>query len=228
MCGYRWVLKGTQPMGKGASGTPGSAVGDKTTVSGPTHPKSFRTCSVCAQTPKCLNTTRKIRRRGQVLHTFMNESPAPGNPSLQGIGRVQFPYLLRTRFRRSKISLWYCGQQTSVSHFHGELFNSVRLYVPLIQNRLIDFIRIPHFTIGAFHLPVRCKPCASFWCAYRLARARGRLSYCPCSPVALELSSYNSVSTKDMYSKREVFPGCPEVKDGYMFCSGKTGTGNRH
>jgi mannonate dehydratase len=52
-------------------------------------------------------------------------------------------------------------QQTSIPIAMGELFNTQHEYVPLIKDRLIDFIRIHISQIGGLSPRARCRRCAS-------------------------------------------------------------------
>src|SRR6266480_2243307 len=96
-------------------------------------------------------------------------------------------------------------QQTSTPLAMGELFNTQHEYVPLIKERLIDFIRIHISQIGGLS-PAR-----------KVA-----------AQLALELVSYNfGVHEGSGFPEetQEVFVGCPEVKNGYMLAQEKPGLG---
>jgi len=120
-------------------------------------------------------------------------------------------------------------QQTSIPIAMGELFNTQHEYVPLIKDRLIDFIRIHISQIGGLS-PARKVQALSEYFGVRTAwHGPGDASpLAHAAQLALELSAYNfGVHEGSGFPKEtaEVFAGCPEVKDGYMLASEKPGLG---
>jgi len=120
-------------------------------------------------------------------------------------------------------------QQTSTPLAMGELFNSQHEYVPLIKDRLIDFIRIHISQIGGLS-PARKVVALSEYFGVRTAwHGPGDASpLAHAAQLALELSSYNfGVHAGGGFPKetQEVFVGCPEVKNGYMLAQEKPGLG---
>lgn len=111
----------------------------------------------------------------------------------------------------------------------GELFNTQHEYVPLITNRLIDFIRIHISQIGGLSMARKVAALAEFFGVKTAWHGPG-----DCSPVghaaglALELASYNfGIHEGYVFPKetKEVFPGCPEVKNGYLYANEAPGLG---
>jgi mannonate dehydratase len=120
-------------------------------------------------------------------------------------------------------------QQTSVPIAMGELFNSQHEYVPLIKDRLIDFIRIHISQIGGLS-PARKVQALSEYFGVRTAwHGPGDASpLAHAAQLALELSSYNfGVHEGGGFPQetQEVFVGCPEVKNGYMIAQERPGLG---
>ncbi len=120
-------------------------------------------------------------------------------------------------------------QQTTVPIAMGELFNSQHEYVPLIKDRLIDFIRIHISQIGGLS-PARKVAAMSEYFGVRTAW-HGPGDAAPiahAAQLALELASYNfGVHEGSGFPKdtQDVFVGCPEVKNGYMLASERPGHG---
>ena len=120
-------------------------------------------------------------------------------------------------------------QQTSTPLAMGELFNTQHEYLPLIKDRLIDFIRIHISQIGGLS-PARKVAALSEYFGVRTAW-HGPGDASPVShaaQLALELASYNfGVHEGSGFPKetQEVFVGSPEVKDGYMLASERPGHG---
>jgi len=120
-------------------------------------------------------------------------------------------------------------QQCSTPLAMGELFNSQHEYVPLIANRLIDYIRIHLSQIGGLSMARKVAAMAEFFGVKTAWHGPG-----DCSPVghaaglALELASYNfGIHEGYVFPKetREVFPGCPETKNGYLYANESPGFG---
>jgi mannonate dehydratase len=120
-------------------------------------------------------------------------------------------------------------QQTSIPLAMGELFNTQQEYLPLIKERLIDFIRIHISQIGGLS-PARKVAALSEYFGVRTAwHGPGDASpVAHAAQLALELASYNfGVHEGSSFPKetQEVFVGCPEVKNGYMLAQEKPGLG---
>ena len=122
-------------------------------------------------------------------------------------------------------------QQTSIPIAMGELFNTQHEYLPLIKDRLIDFIRIHISQIGGLS-PARKVAALSEYFGVRTAwHGPGDASpIAHAAQLALELSTYNfGVHEGSGFpdETQEVFVGCPEVKDGYMLAHEKPGPRHR-
>ena len=120
-------------------------------------------------------------------------------------------------------------QQTCTPIAMGELFNTQHEYVPLIKERLIDFIRIHISQIGGLS-PARKVAALSEYFGVRTAwHGPGDASpLAHAAQLALELASYNfGVHEGSGFPKetQDVFVGCPEVKNGYMLAQEKPGLG---
>ena len=120
-------------------------------------------------------------------------------------------------------------QQTSIPIAMGELFNTQHEYLPLIKERLIDFIRIHISQIGGLS-PARKVAALSEYFGVRTAwHGPGDASpLAHAAQLALELASYNfGVHEGSSFPKetQDVFVGCPEVKNGYMLAQEKPGLG---
>jgi mannonate dehydratase len=120
-------------------------------------------------------------------------------------------------------------QQTSVPLAMGELFNTQHEYVPLIKERLIDFIRIHISQIGGLSAARKVAALSEFFGVRTAWHGPGDASpVAHAAQLALELTSYNfGVHEGSGFPKetQEVFVGCPEVKNGYMLAQEKPGLG---
>jgi mannonate dehydratase len=111
----------------------------------------------------------------------------------------------------------------------GELFNSPHEWSPLIAERLIDYIRV-HVSQAGGLTPCRKMAILGEHFGVRTAwHGPGDVSPVGhAANVALDLVSYNfGVQEYSAFSEatREVFSGCPEMKDGYLHANEKPGWG---
>lgn len=120
-------------------------------------------------------------------------------------------------------------QQCSTPIAMGELFNNPHEWTGLITERLIDFIRVHISQIGGL-TPAR--KLAALAEAFQVRTAwHGPGDVSPVGHAAnahLDLAVHNfgiqeAVQFNDAI--REVFPGCPEVRNGYMYVNEAPGWG---
>ena len=120
-------------------------------------------------------------------------------------------------------------QQCATPIAMGELFNSPHEWNPLIAERLIDYIRVHVSQAGGL---TPCRKMAAMGEAFGVRTAwHGPGDVSPighaCN-VALDLACWNfGVQEYSPFNERirEVFDGCPEMKDGYLYANEKPGWG---
>lgn len=120
-------------------------------------------------------------------------------------------------------------QQCTTPIAMGELFNSPHEWTPLIAERLIDYIRI-HVTQAGGLTP--CRKIAALGEAFGVKTAwHGPGDVSPfghAANIALDLACYNfGIQESYIFPDRvkEVFPGCPELKNGYYYANEAPGWG---
>ncbi len=120
-------------------------------------------------------------------------------------------------------------QQTSIPIAMGELFNTQHEYVPLIKERLIDFIRIHISQIGGLSPARKVQALSEFFGVRTAWHGPGDASpLAHAAQLALELASYNfGVHEGGSFPKetQEAFVGCPEQRNGYLWAQEKPGLG---
>jgi mannonate dehydratase len=120
-------------------------------------------------------------------------------------------------------------QQCATPIAMGELFNTQHEYVPLIVNRLIDYIRIHISQIGGLSMARKVAALAEFFGVKTAWHGPGDASpVAHAAGLALELATYNfGIHEGGSFPNRtrEVFPGCPETKDGYLYANEAPGLG---
>lgn len=120
-------------------------------------------------------------------------------------------------------------QQCATPIAMGELFNNPHEWIPLITNRLIDFIRVHISQIGGL-TPARKLAilCETF--GVRTAW-HGPGDTSPVGHAAnlhLDLASHNFGIQEwgDFCEEAQaVFPGCPQVRNGYLYANDRPGLG---
>ncbi|HET8844955.1 MAG TPA: enolase C-terminal domain-like protein, partial [Ktedonobacteraceae bacterium] len=120
-------------------------------------------------------------------------------------------------------------QQCAIPIALGELFNHPQEWIPLVSARLLDFIRVHVSQIGGL-TPAR--KLATFCETFGVRTAwHGPGDTSPVGHAAnlhLDLSSLNfGIQEWPGFSEAvyEVFPGCPQVKNGYLYPNELPGLG---
>jgi mannonate dehydratase len=180
---------------------------------------------------KMLETARKeLGEEVEILHD-MHERYSPS----QAVQFAKIVEPLRLFFLEDPVSpediayFRQIRQQCATPLAMGELFNSPHEWIPLIHERLIDYIRM-HVSQGGGLTPMR--KVAAFAELYGVRTAwHGPGDVSPighAANLALDLACYNfGVQEYSAFSERtrEVFSGCPTMKDGYLWATEAPGWG---
>jgi mannonate dehydratase len=111
----------------------------------------------------------------------------------------------------------------------GELFNNPNEWLPLVTGRLIDFIRIHLSQIGGLTPARKVAALCEFFAVRTAWHGPGDVS--PVGHAAnvhldLAVPNFGVQESREFTSaERDVFPGCPEIKDGMLTGSDKPGLG---
>ncbi|HEV2065989.1 MAG TPA: enolase C-terminal domain-like protein [Thermomicrobiales bacterium] len=120
-------------------------------------------------------------------------------------------------------------QHSAIPIAMGELYVNEAEYVPLIRDRLIDFIRVHISDIGGLTPARKLGAFCEFFNVRTAWHGPGDVS--PVGHAAnlqLDLSSPNfGIQEVHQFGERtrEVFPGCPEIRDGSMWSNDRPGLG---
>jgi mannonate dehydratase len=218
--------------GYGARGTAPAAAGGREEVIGPTSPRAiWEPAPYVRMVPKLFEHLRaKLGDEVELLHDVHERVTL--NQAINLCKSLE-PYRLffledplppedNDHFRLLR-------QQTSIPLAMGELFNTQHEYLPLIKERLIDFIRIHISQIGGVSPARKVVALSEFFGVRTAWHGPGDASpLAHAAQLALELSSYNfGVHEGGGFPKetQEVFVGCPDVKNGYMLAQEKPGLG---
>jgi len=120
-------------------------------------------------------------------------------------------------------------QQSTTPIAMGELFVNQAEYVPLIKDRLIDFIRVHISDIGGLTPARKLAAFCEFFAVRTAWHGPGDVS--PVGHAAnlhLDLACPNfGIQEAHLFRERtqEVFPGCPEIRDGMLWPNASPGLG---
>ena len=217
--------------GYGARGTT-PAAGAQNQADGPTNPRAiWEPAPYVRMLPKLFEHLRtKLGEEVELLHDVHERVTLNQAINLcKSLERYRLFFLEDPLPPEENDHFRVLRQQTSIPIAMGELFNTQHEYVPLIKERLIDFIRIHLSQIGGLS-PARKVAALSEYFGVRTAwHGPGDASpLAHAAQLALELTNYNfGVHEGGGFpaETQEVFVGCPEVKNGYMLAQEKPGLG---
>ncbi len=111
----------------------------------------------------------------------------------------------------------------------GELFNNPNEYLPLISNRLIDFIRIHLSQIGGLTMARKVAALCEWFGVRSAWHGPGDVS--PVGHAAnvhldLAIPNFGIQEARDFtQAEQDCFPGCPTLRNGYYTVSDRPGLG---
>ena len=161
----------------------------------------------------------------------VHERPFP-NQSCQLCKAVEpyRPFFMEDPFSPEDVG-WFkiLRQQTTTSIAMGELFVNRNEWLPIVSERLIDFIRIHQSAVGGLN---QCRKIAALCEFFNVRTAwHGPGNVDPIGHtynLHLDLATYNfGIQEQTVFPEaaHEVFPGIPEIKGGYMYSNDKPGLG---
>lgn len=140
------------------------------------------------------------------------------------------PFFLEDPFSPEDVGYFtHLRQQTSTPIAMGELFNNPNEWVNLVSNRLIDFIRVHISQIGGLSSARKMTALCEFFGVRTAWHGPGDVSPVGhAANVHLDLATTNfGIQEAREFSQAEedVFPGCPQLKDGYYWANDRPGLG---
>ena len=214
-----------------AAGTTAPAA-DNTEAIGPTNPKAiWEPAAYSRLLPKLFEHLRvKLGDEVELLHDIHERVSLPQGVALCKELERYRPFFIEDPFPpEDNDHFRILRQQCSTPLAMGELFNTQHEYVPLISNRLIDYIRIHISQIGGLSMARKVAALSEFFGVKTAWHGPGDQSPVGhAAALALELASYNfGIHEGSVFppETREVFPGCPETKNGYMYANEAPGLG---
>jgi mannonate dehydratase len=120
-------------------------------------------------------------------------------------------------------------QQCATPVSMGELFNNPNEYVDIIKDRLIDYIRCHLSQVGGISMARKIAALCEFFRVRTAWHGPGDTSPVGhAAHVHLDLATTNfGIQEFGGFNdaSKEVFPGCPELKNGMLWCNEKPGLG---
>lgn len=120
-------------------------------------------------------------------------------------------------------------QQTTTPIAMGELFNNTNEWVPLVADRLIDFIRVHISQVGGISMARKMAAMCEFFRVRTAWHGPGDTSPVGhAANVHLDLACHNfgiQEARKFTQEEEDVFPGCPQLKNGYYWANDRPGLG---
>lgn len=166
----------------------------------------------------------------ELLHDVHERVPPPQAVQLAKALEPYRLFFLEDPFAPEDVE-WFriLRQQTATPLAMGELFVNRNEWLPLVANRWIDFIRIHISAVGGLTMARKIAACCEFFHVRTAWHGPGNVS-----PVGhavnlhLDLAAYNfGIQEQNVFSSaaREVFPGAPEIKGGYLYANDRPGLG---
>ena len=201
------------------------------------RPRGVDPSPVYEPTPYVNNTIKmfdylrsKIGFEVDLLHDVHERVPPPQAVQLCKAVEPFRPFFMEDPFAPEDVH-WFgiLRQQTSTPLAMGELFVNRNEWLPLVQNRWIDFIRIHISAIGGLSLARKVQCCCEMFGIRTAWHGPGNVS-----PVGhainlhLDLASFNfGIQEENRFNAttREVFPGAPEISGGYLYANDRPGLG---
>ncbi len=228
--GYRFVRCQQAVAGYSTYGSRGEAPAERRGRITP-HSQTFEPTPYVRQTPRLFAYLRaELGDEVELLHDIHERIPP-----IQAIGLAKDlePYklfFLEDPFAPEDVGYFQLlRQQTTTPIAMGELFNNPQEYVPLIKDRLIDFIRVHISQIGGLGPARKLAALCEFFGVRTAWHGPGDVSPVGhAANVHLDLACYNfgiQEETNFRPETREVFPGCPEIRNGYIWANDQPGLG---
>ncbi len=228
--GYRFVRCQMAVTGYATYGSRGNDPATRPSKITP-HPLTFEPTPYVRQTPRLFEYLRGEFGDGvELLHDIHERIP----PIMAiGLARDLEPFrlfFLEDPFAPEDVDYFrLMRQQTSTPIAMGELFNNPQEYVPLVKDRLIDFMRVHISQIGGLGPARKLAALCEFFNVRTAWHGPGDVSPVGhAANLALDLSCYNfGIQEETIFrgATLDVFPGCPEIRDGYMWSNERPGLG---
>ncbi len=229
--GFRHVRLQVEVPGQATYGTT-SDLRQSNDVDSPTSPHNvFEPADYARLVPRLFEHARqKLGDEVELLHDIHERVPPPIALQLAKDLEPYRLFFLEDPLPPEELS-WFrqLRQHTHIPIAMGELFHNPSEYVPMIQERLIDFIRIHLSQIGGLSMARKVAALCEFNGVRTAWHGPGDTSPVGhAANLALDLSCHNfgiQEFTPFNQATQDVFPGCPTLKDGCLWTTDEPGFG---
>jgi mannonate dehydratase len=190
------------------------------------EPKAY-----CRIVPKLFDHLRtKLGDEVELLHDVHERVPPVLGMQLVKDLEPYRPFFIEDPFSPEDIGYFeHLRKLTTTPIAMGELFNSRHEWLDLVSRRLIDFIRVHISQVGGLTMARKMAAMCEFFAVRTAWHGPGDVSPVGhAANVHLDLAVPNfGIQEARQFSEaeQEVFPGCPELRDGYYWASDKPGLG---
>lgn len=229
--GFRHVRIQSEVPGQSTYGTESDLKAHES-VNGPTSPQNiFEPADYARLAPRLFEHVRsELGDEVELLHDIHERLPAPLAVQL---AKDLEPY--RLFFLEDPLppeELTYFRRLREASHVPlamGELFTNVNEYLPLIREQLIDFIRVHISDVGGLSMARKIAALCEFFSVRTAWHGPGDTSPIGhAANLALDVSISNfGIQEFTVFNQAtlDVFPGCPELRDGMLWPNDAPGWG---
>ena len=229
--GCRHVRMQVEVPGQATYGTT-SDLQTSTSVDAPCSPHNvFEPADYARLAPRLFEHARKhLGDEVELLHDIHERLPAPLAVQLARDLEPYHLYFLEDALPPEDMnSFRRLRSATSIPLAMGELFTSVNEYLPLIREQLIDFIRVHLSDIGGLTPARKLAALCEFFGVRTAWHGPGDTSPIGhAANLALDLSVSNfgiQEFTTFNQATLDVFPGCPQLRDGMLWANEQPGWG---
>jgi mannonate dehydratase len=185
----------------------------------------------CRLLPKLFEHLRKqLGDEVELLHDIHERVPPILAMQLVKDVEPYRPFFMEDPFSPEDIGYFeHLRKLTATPIAMGELFNSRHEWLDLVSRRLIDFIRVHISQVGGLTMARKMAAMCELFAVRTACHGPGDVSPVGhAANVHLDLATPNfgiQEAREFSEAEREIFPGCPELKDGYYWASDKPGLG---
>lgn len=190
------------------------------------EPKAY-----CRMVPKLFEHLRtKLGDDVELLHDVHERVPPVLGMQLVKDLEQYRPFFIEDPFSPEDIGYFeHLRKLTTTPIAMGELFNSRHEWLDLVSRRLIDFLRVHISQVGGLTMARKMAAMCEFFAVRTAWHGPGDVSPVGhAANVHLDLTVPNfGIQEARAFNdaEQEVFPGCPELRDGYYWATDKPGLG---
>ena len=227
--GYRNVRIQVAVPGTSTYGSPGSPADAGTAANRRTE--TWRHRPYCQLIPRLFDHIRgQLGDEVELLHDVHERIPPILAIQLCKDLEAYRPFFLEDPLAPEDVGYFpQLRQQTSLPIAMGELFNNPNEWLPLVSDRLIDFIRVHISQVGGLSYARKMAAMCEFFGVRTAWHGPGDVSPVGhAANVHLDLAVPNfgiQEAREFTQAEQDVFPGCPVLTDGSYFANERPGLG---